>query len=167
MTNALSPHERVQAALDETGTGLQVQVFDQLTDTAPAAAAAAGCELGQIVKSMLFMADGRPVLLLIAGDHKADTALLAPLLGIARKRIKLASPEDVKRFTGYEVGGVPPLGHLQPIETLIDRSLERFDEVYAAAGTANAIFMSTPAELASMTGGRMAHIAGPPQREKE
>src|SRR5947209_18724936 len=125
---ALQPDDapaRVQQALDALGSGLRVQVLDLLTDTAPAAAAAAGCELGQIVKSMLFMADGRPLLLLIAGDRKADTSRLAPLLGVPRKRIKLATPEEVRELTGYDIGGVPPLGHPQPLETLIDRSLAR------------------------------------------
>ena len=148
----------VQAALDAVQPGIQIQITGVLTDTARAAAGAARCELGQIVKSLLFVAGGRPILLLVAGDRKADLTRLAPLLGVPRKRITMASPPEVKRLTGYEVGAVPPLGHPVPLETLIDRSLERFDEVYASAGAANAIFKTTPAQLTAMTGGRIADI---------
>ncbi len=150
---------RVQAALDSADSGLRVQLFELLTDTAPAAAAAAGCELGQIVKSMLFIAGGRPVLLLIAGDRRADTSKLAPLLGVPRKRIKMASQAEVLALTGFEVGGVPPLGHLAPIETLIDRSLERFQTVYAAAGSVNAIFRVGREQLLKLTNARPAEIS--------
>src|SRR5262249_32213066 len=106
-----TPSERVQAAPDALHPGLRVVTFDALTDTA---AAAAGCELGQIVKSLLFVVDRRPVMLLVAGDRKADTARLAPLLGVPRKRIRMASSDEVRELTGFEVGGVPPLGHPRP-----------------------------------------------------
>lgn len=158
---AESPSERVQAALDALQTGLRVETFDVPTDTAAAAAAAAGCALGQIVKSLLFVADGRPLLLLVAGDHKADTTRLAPLLGVSRKRIRMASPDEVRGLTGYSIGGVPPLAHPQPIETLLDDSLERFAEVFAAAGTSNAIFCVDLDELKRLTGARSVAIAAP------
>lgn len=150
---------RVQAALDSVNSGLRVELFDGLTDTAPAAAIAAGCELGQIVKSMLFIAAGRPVLLLIAGDRRADTSKLAPLLGVPRKRIKMASPAEVLALTGYEVGGVPPLGHPTTLETLFDRSLERYQTVYAAAGSVNALFETGLEQLLKLTNARRAEIS--------
>jgi prolyl-tRNA editing enzyme YbaK/EbsC (Cys-tRNA(Pro) deacylase) len=150
---------RVQQALDAKQSGRSVQIHTARTDTAAAAAAAADCELGQIVKSMLFMADGRPVLLLIAGDRKADTGKLAPLLGVPRKRIKMASAAEVLMLTGYEVGGVSPLGHPRQLETLIDSSLGRFETVYAAAGSVHAVFASDLGLLQRLTGGRAVDIS--------
>jgi prolyl-tRNA editing enzyme YbaK/EbsC (Cys-tRNA(Pro) deacylase) len=155
------PSKRVQAALDALHPGLRVVTFDALTDTAAAAAAAAGCELGQIVKSLLFVVDRRRVMLLVAGDRKADTARLAPLLGVPRKRIRMASSDEVRELTGFEVGGVPPLGHPRPIETLLDDSLERFDDVWSAAGTPHAIFRVDLDLLKQLSGARTAAIAGP------
>jgi prolyl-tRNA editing enzyme YbaK/EbsC (Cys-tRNA(Pro) deacylase) len=153
------PAARVQAALDAACHGLQVVVHDASTATALDAAAAAGCEPGQIVKSLLFIANEAPVLLLVAGDRRADTAKLAPLLGVPRKRVRMATPDEVLSLTGYEVGGVPPLGHPQPLETILDASLDRFQELYAAAGTGNTVFRVDRAVLVELTRARVADVS--------
>ncbi len=99
----------VQAFLAQHLPGVSVRLLDRSTATAVEAAAAVGCPLGAIVKSLLFLADGQPRLVLVAGDRKADQHLLAALWGISRKRIRIADPETVRQVTGYEVGGVPPV----------------------------------------------------------
>lgn len=136
----MRPSEKVQAALDSLGMNIQVIEFSESTATAEQAAAAAGCELGAIVKSLLFLIDGIPMLMLVAGDRMADQRKLAAHFGVGRKRVRLADPETVRKITGYDVGGVPPLAHDVRLPVLIDESLRRFDTVWAAAGTSNAVF---------------------------
>jgi prolyl-tRNA editing enzyme YbaK/EbsC (Cys-tRNA(Pro) deacylase) len=150
------PAARVQAAIAALHPDLHVEIHSDSTATAEDAAQAAGCALGQIVKSMLFMADARPVLALVAGDRKVDVPGLAVLLGVPRKRLRLATPDSVREYTGFDVGGVPPLGHPAPIETVIDASFERYDELYAAAGSAHAVFRIPRPLLVELTGGRVA-----------
>ena len=135
------PSARVQAALDALGLGIQVQAFEAPTSTAPEAAAAIGCELGAIVKSLCFIIDGNPVLVLAAGDRRVDSKALRRIYGVS------------KQVTGFAVGGVPPVGHPQPLTTLVDRSLSRFETVYAAAGTSNTIFPIPYTTLVEITGG--------------
>ncbi len=150
---------RVQQALDASGSGVKVQSFRERSDTATAAANAVGSELGQIVKSMLFIADDRPVLLLIAGDRRADSGRVARLLGVPRKRIRMATGDEVLSLTGFGVGAVSPLGHPRRLETLIDSSLSRFQTVYAAAGSDHALFACEPGLLERVSGGRTADIS--------
>src|SRR5512139_165765 len=123
------PSERVQAALDARGLGIKVVEFTASTATAPEAAAAAGCDLGAIVKSLLFLIDGRPTLVLVAGDRMADHKKLAARFEVGKKKVKLADAETVLRVTGYEVGGVSPVGHPAKLPTLVDVSLGRFETV--------------------------------------
>jgi Cys-tRNA(Pro) deacylase len=134
------PTAVVQAALDALGLDIQVQRFTVPTSTAEEAAEAVGCELGAIVKSLCFEIDGRPVLVLAAGDRQVDSKALRRILTVSKRKVRIASPALVKEATGYAVGGVPPLGHAHPLPTLIDRSLSRFEVVYAAAGTPNSLF---------------------------
>lgn len=110
------------------------------TSTAEAAACAVGAPLGSIVKSLVFLADGAPLLVLVAGDRRADVHRLRAALGLSKKRLRIAQPAEVLALTGFEVGGVPPLGHPGPLRTLVDRSLGRFEVVWAAAGSAHAVF---------------------------
>ncbi|HLZ72461.1 MAG TPA: YbaK/EbsC family protein [Dehalococcoidia bacterium] len=154
------PAARVQAAISALHPGLHVEIHAGSTATAEGAAAAAGCELGQIVKSLLFIAGERPVLALVAGDRKADVPLLAILLGVPRKRLRLAKPEEVIETTGYPIGGVPPLGHPVRIETVIDASFARYGELFAAAGTANTVFRIGRDLLVELTGGRVVEFTG-------
>ncbi len=154
----MKPTERVQAALDAMSLGVHVVEFAASTATAPEAAAAAGCELGAIVKSLLFVIDGQPTLVLVAGDRKVDHKRLATRFGVSKKKVKLADAETVLRVTGYEVGGVPPVGHNSPLLTMVDESLKRFEMVWAAAGAHNAVFPVDCAKLIEITGGRVAAI---------
>lgn len=153
------PVERVAAALRALGIGGEPVVFERSTATAEEAAAAVGCEVGQIVKTLLFMADGRPTMVLMAGDRQADTSALAEILGIGRKRLKMATAEEVLDVTGYEIGGVAPVGWVKPADVVIDDSLRRFRQVWAAAGAPNAVFAAGVEELAKAVGGQWATIA--------
>jgi prolyl-tRNA editing enzyme YbaK/EbsC (Cys-tRNA(Pro) deacylase) len=155
----MQPHERVQAALDQLAPGIQVHLMPESTATAPEAAAAAGCKLGAIVKSLLFVIDGRPVLVLVAGDQIADQKKLGGLYGVGKKKVRIADAETVRRATGFEVGGVPPIGHTTPLPVLIDQTLGRFETVWAAAGSRNAIFPIPFSRLVEITGGRVTDVA--------
>jgi prolyl-tRNA editing enzyme YbaK/EbsC (Cys-tRNA(Pro) deacylase) len=121
---------------------LDIRVIEHETSTATAsdAAAAAGCELGAIVKSLLFLINGEPVLVLVAGDRMADARKLAAYFGVSKKKIRLADGATVSTITGFEIGGVPPIGHGERLRTIIDDSLARFENVWAAAGAPNAVF---------------------------
>jgi len=132
-----------------------MQCFDVPTSTAPEAASAVGCELGAIVKSLCFLIAGTPVLILAAGDRQVDSKALRQILSVSKRKVKIADPDTVKRVTGFAVGGVPPLGHLHPLPTLIDRSLSRFEMVYAAAGSPNAIFAILYEDLVRVTEGQV------------
>jgi len=126
---ALKVAERLRAA----GLDVDVRELDASTRTAEEAAAAVGCELGQIVKSLVFAADGGPVLVLCAGDRRVDTTLVG-------EGVRRATPDEVRDATGYAIGGVPPLGHDRPVRTVVDQSLRRFATVWCAAGTPRAVF---------------------------
>lgn len=154
----MRPSERVQAALDAITPGIRVVEFEISTATAPEAAAAAGCELGAIVKSLLFLIDGQPTLVLVAGDRMADSKKLAALFGVGKKKIKLADAETVRHVTGYQVGGVPPVGHETRVPVMVDKSLGRFETVWAAAGEHNAVFPIAFSKLIEITGGQVAAL---------
>ena len=142
--------ERVQQALDACGLESKVVRLPNSTRTAPEAAEAVGCEVGAIAKSLLFMADGEPVLVVCAGDRRVNTAVLATILGAAT--VKMASADDVRAITGYAIGGVPPLGHTRRLRTLMDTSLLRWPVVYAAAGAHDALFPADPKRLMEVSG---------------
>ena len=158
----MSPEERVQTALAALGLPGRVVGFSASTRTAAEAAAAVGCELGQIVKSLLFLAAGRPTLVLVAGDRQVDTARLAELLGTTRKRVKMGSNEEVERITGYAPGGVAPVGTITPCDIVIDESLTRFPDIWAAAGSGHAVFPAAMMDLAAAVKGQWAAITREP-----
>jgi prolyl-tRNA editing enzyme YbaK/EbsC (Cys-tRNA(Pro) deacylase) len=149
------PTITVQAALDELGLGIRVQRFEELTSTAEEAAAAVGCELGAIVKSLCFEVDGKPVLVLVAGDRRVDSKALRRIYNVSKRKVRIGSPALVEEATGYAVGGVPPFGHAEPLPVLIDRSLSRFETVYAAAGTPNSLFGIGYEALVEASGGEV------------
>jgi len=155
----MKPWERVQAALDEMGLGICVVEFPDSTATAAEAAAAAGCPLGAIVKSLLFLIDGQPVLVLVAGDRMADARKIGARFSVGKKKVRLADTEAVRNITSYEIGGVPPVGHPARLTTLIDDSLERFDVVWAAAGTGNAVFPIPFPLLVRITSGEVLSLS--------
>jgi prolyl-tRNA editing enzyme YbaK/EbsC (Cys-tRNA(Pro) deacylase) len=134
----------------------RMRVLPDAVTTAAAAAAALGVEVGQIANSLIFDADGDPLLGLTSGSHRVDTGKVAAIIGA--ERVRRASPEFVRAATGQVIGGVAPVGHPAPIRTLVDRALEQYDEVWAAGGVARAVFPSTFAELVAVTGGEPADV---------
>jgi prolyl-tRNA editing enzyme YbaK/EbsC (Cys-tRNA(Pro) deacylase) len=145
---------RVQAVL---GPEFQVLEFEASTRTSQEAAAAIGCTVAEIAKSLVFRsASGRPVLVIASGVNRADEKRVRTLLG---EKIDRADADFVRDKTGYGIGGVPPIGHATPPIVLIDGDLQRFPFVWAAAGTPNAVFRIAPADLIRLTQGQVADIA--------
>lgn len=147
---------RVQEALHAAGVDVEVRELSESTRTAPEAAAAVGCDLGAIVKALVFRAErsGEAVLALVSGANRADEAAIAAAVG---EPIGRATPEFVRETTGFAIGGVAPVGHgLRP---LVDADLMRHAEVWAAAGTPRALFAIAPARLVEVTGGSVVAIA--------
>jgi prolyl-tRNA editing enzyme YbaK/EbsC (Cys-tRNA(Pro) deacylase) len=148
----------VRAALAAAGGAVpEVVILDEAVHTAAAAAAALGIETGQIANSLIFDADGEPLLVLTSGAHRVDTAKVAAALGIGR--LRRATPEFVREHTGQAIGGVAPVGHPKPVRTLVDTALERYDVVWAAGGVPQAVFPITYAELVRVTDGTPAEVA--------
>lgn len=149
--------QRVAQALVAAGVVARVVELPASTRTAVDAASAVGCSVAQIVKSLVFRrADtDAPVMVLASGPTRVDEKKVSAHLGAALAR---APADFVRTVTGYAIGGVPPLGHAQPIRTLIDRDLLALETVWAAAGTPNAVFSITPAELVRATGGELIAI---------
>ncbi len=142
-------HFREQLA--QAGGRGRIVVLPDSVHTAALAAEALGCEVGAIANSLLFDADGAPVLILTSGAHRVDTAKVAAELGVAE--LRRARPEFVRAHTGQVIGGVSPIAHPSPIPTYLDPTLRRYDEVWAAAGHPAAVFSTTYDELLTMTGG--------------
>jgi prolyl-tRNA editing enzyme YbaK/EbsC (Cys-tRNA(Pro) deacylase) len=149
--------QRVQAVLQEQGFAAQVRELPESTRTALQAAQAAGCELGQIVKSLVFRGtiSGQPLLVETSGANRVSESNLAALVGEA---VEMADPAFVREQTGYSIGGVPPLAHSHPIRTVVDEDLLRYRTIWAAAGTPNALFELTPSDLIRMTRGIVARV---------
>ncbi len=144
----------VQSFLDRFDLDLTVIHYDDHTTTSEDAARVIGCELGQIAKSMCLMVGGDPVLVVAGGDQRIAEAKLAKHFCIGRKKIKIATPEQGVEIFGYAPGGVPPVGHRTPaIPIIVDQTLGRWDEVYAAAGTPHDNFASTFDQLVAITSG--------------
>lgn len=148
--------EVVQSLL-AAGHDPAVRRFDGKTETAQASAAALGVETGRIIKSLVFSAQGQPVVALVPGDRRADTKAIAALLGA--KKVRMADPEMVLEWTGFVVGAVPPLGHLRNIPILMDEGIPRDGAIYPAAGEINNAFETTFAKLREMTGARVGAIS--------
>jgi prolyl-tRNA editing enzyme YbaK/EbsC (Cys-tRNA(Pro) deacylase) len=149
--------ERVHRYLQQHGLADGVVHFDRSTRTAALAAEAVSCELGQIVKSLVFLAD-RPLLVLVAGDRRGDTESIAAAAGAPQAR--MADADEVRQATGYAIGGVSPFDLPEDIEVLVDESLGRFDVVYTAAGTPSSVVRIETAALVELCRGRMACVAG-------
>jgi len=142
---------RFQERLHELGLDVEVQVLPDSTRTAGEAAAAVGCEVGQIVKSLVFMRDGRPVIVLCAGDRR----VAAERLGL-----RAARADEARAATGFSIGGIPPLAHDEPLETLIGESLRRFATVWCAAGTPHALFEAdTESLIGAIPGGAVMEVS--------
>lgn len=147
--------DRVLDALSEQGITPEVVWFDDAVTTAQLAADALGVTVGQIANSLIFTLDGEPLLVLTSGAHRVDTVWLGEQLG---GTIGRADKDLVKAATGQTIGGVAPLGHLQPIRTLIDRDLEQYDEIWAAAGHPKSVYATTFVELQRVTGAEIVRV---------
>jgi prolyl-tRNA editing enzyme YbaK/EbsC (Cys-tRNA(Pro) deacylase) len=147
---------RVTARLAELGVRGAVRVLDDSARTAAQAAAQLGVDVAQIANSLVFSADGTPLLVLASGGHRVDTAKVAALVGVTR--VDRADPDFVRTHTGFAIGGVAPVGHPEPLRTLVDTALAEHDEVWAAAGHPHTVFPTTYAELLEITGGEPAEV---------
>lgn len=148
--------ERVLEALRAAGVSAEVKQFSESTRTAEEAAAAVGTTVGQIVKSLVFLAGDTPILALVSGTNRADMAKLAAAAGA---KVRRADADTVRGVTGYAIGGVPPLGHSTPLRTFLDRDLLQYATVWAAAGTPNAVFEVSPRELERITNAEVIDLA--------
>ena len=158
MSSDLSSSARkVQEALNALGMSLEVVELPASTRTAPEAAQAVGCQVGQIVKSLVFKAkrSERPILVIASGANRVDERKIEALIG---EPLGKADADFVRQQTGFVIGGVPPLGHSQPLETFVDEDLLQYEYVWAAAGTPHAVFKLNPGDLVRMTGGRIMEI---------
>ncbi len=164
-TRVKESSRKVADALAAAGIETEIIEFAESTRTADEAAAAVGTTVGRIVKSLVFTAgnsggggeDGdEPILILVSGDNRLDTAKLAAHLG---RPVRRADADLVRAATGFAIGGVPPLGHARPLPVYVDQDLMDYDTVYAAAGTPNSVFPIAPADLRRVTGGTVLDLA--------
>jgi prolyl-tRNA editing enzyme YbaK/EbsC (Cys-tRNA(Pro) deacylase) len=153
--------EKVRAAIRQLGIEREIIELDVHARTSQQAAAALGVDVGQIAKSLVFMVDGRPLLVIASGSNRVDEAKLERLAG---GRVRRADPGTVRQATGSVIGGVPPFGHPAPLPTYIDPDLLRYEMIYAAAGVPECVFPLTPDELVRGTVGRVDDIKEEPAR---
>ncbi len=158
MTEELSPSaKKIQDALTALGINGEVLELPASTRTSAEAAAAIGCSIRQIAKSIIFrsVATGRPVMVIASGPNRVNEEKIRGIIG---EGIEKADAEFVRKATGFAIGGIPPIGHAEPITTIIDEDLTKLDEIWAAAGTPNAVFKLNPSLLVQMTGGSVKPI---------
>lgn len=155
-------NRRVRAYAEQRGVVIEIIAFDESTHTAQEAAEAIGVALGQIVKSLVFMApvdpaetagELQPVVALVRGTDRVDLGKLASVSGLPR--LRRASAKETKRATGYAIGGVPPFGHEQKALVVMDPALDGYEEIWAAAGTPTTVFPIAPATLAMLSDARV------------
>jgi prolyl-tRNA editing enzyme YbaK/EbsC (Cys-tRNA(Pro) deacylase) len=152
----MSSVDRVREHLKHCGLTIEVMELAESTRTAAQAAEAVGSPLGAIIKSLVFMADGKPVLVLVAGDKRADHKKLERIL--KAKRVMIANADQVREATGFAIGGVPPVAHKTELLTLIDKNLGCFENLYAAAGSPRAVFSIPYETLLKITEGQLADV---------
>lgn len=149
--------EFVRQAREAHGIEVDVHEFPEGTKTAADAAEAIGCEIGQIGSSLVFLADGEPVVVVTSGANRVSEERLADLVGA--ESVRLAGPEEVREATGWSIGGVPAFCHAGPLPVYFDETLLGFEEVWTAAGTPAVVFPVDPAELVSLAGATVARVA--------
>ena len=147
---------RVVEAARRAGLELSLRNYPEGTHTADDAARAIGCEVAQIVKSLVFADEAGPLIALVSGANRVDTGRVAAELGSCE--VRRASAREAREVTGFAIGGVPPVGHAQPIRTLIDKDLLKLGEIWAAAGTPNSVFRLQAQRLVAMTSGTVEAI---------
>ena len=155
-----SATERVRTALADRNLSVEIVEFPESTRTAAEAARAVGGTVAPIVKSLVFIADTQPVLVLVSGANRVDLKKLARLTGASR--VEKATADTTRAVTGFSIGGVPPMGHLTPLPVFLDETLLQHSTVYAAAGTPHAVFAIDPHALARVTEGVVADLAEAP-----
>lgn len=146
----------VRETLKRLGARGEVRRLDDSARTAKEAADALGIEVGQIASSLIFLADGDPVLVIASGGHRVDTTMLSAILEGAE--ITKANADDVRQATGFAIGGVAPVGHPEPLRTIVDIALSRYDEVWAAGGHPHYVFPTSYDELLRITAGEAAEV---------
>jgi len=146
--------ERFRRHAEELGVDLDIRTFPEGTRTAEDAARAIGVEVGQIVKSLVFMVGNESLVALTSGPNRADTGRLSELAGGVP--VRRADAEEARRVTGYPIGGTPPFGHPRPLRVLCDRDLLAHEEVWAAAGTPQTVFPISPEDLVRLSGAEVA-----------
>ena len=137
--------DRFRREAEARGLSLDVRTFPEGTKTADAAARAVGCEVGQIVKSLVFVGEGQPMLVLTSGANRADPGRLAAVAGA--REVRRATPEEARAATGFAIGGTPPFGHPRALRAFMDRDLLAYERLWAAAGSPDAVFPIAPQEL--------------------
>jgi prolyl-tRNA editing enzyme YbaK/EbsC (Cys-tRNA(Pro) deacylase) len=147
---------KVRQALAQLGARGEVRALDDSARTAKEAADALGIEVGQIASSLIFLADGEPVLVIASGGHRVDEMQLAAILEV--NDISKATAADVRKATGFAIGGVAPVGHPHPLRTIVDIALSRYDEVWAAGGHPHYVFPTSYDELLRITAGEAAEV---------
>lgn len=163
MTEPSAHLARVRTHAAALGLDLSIERFPAGTRTAQQAADAIGCALGAICKSLVFMADQRPVLVLTSGANRVDEAALAALLGA--EAVRQATAKECRAATGSPIGGTPPFGYPEPLPVLLDRDLLAYDEVWAAAGLPDAVFALPPGPLVEVTAARVVDVVARPSAE--
>ena len=148
---------RVAAALAAAGIETEIREFEGTNRTAQQAADALGVPVGAIVKSLCFLADGVPVMVLVSGANRANMRKVQRCFGAAE--VRRADADTVRAATGFAIGGVPPVGHARSLRMMLDRDLMRYDQLWAAAGTPHSVFRISPAQLVALTGGEPADVA--------
>jgi prolyl-tRNA editing enzyme YbaK/EbsC (Cys-tRNA(Pro) deacylase) len=151
---------RVATAAAERGLQIRVDRFPAGTRTAEDAARAVGCHVSQIVKSLVFIVDGDPVIALVSGSHRLDPDRLATALGASS--VRRANGDEARAATGFAIGGIPPIGHDRTLTVVLDKRLLAHPVVWAAAGLPDAVFAADPSALARAAGARIAAIAADP-----
>ena len=150
--------QKVADAAQERGLKIEIKEFEATTRTAEDAAKAISCTVAQIVKSLLFVVNDRPVMTLVSGPNRLDERKLAALCGVGKKKVKRADADLVREATGFAIGGVPPFGHFQKLAIYVDEDFWQYEVIWAAAGTPNTVFAITPDELVQVTGGIVADL---------
>ena len=152
--------ERVVAAARDAGLEITVERFPEGTRTAADAARAVGCEVAQIVKSLVFVSDEEPVIALVSGANRVDVVRLASALGSSG--VRKADGDEARAATGYAIGGVPPFGHIGPVRMVVDTDLLRYEQLWAAAGLPDAVFPISPSDLVRVSGASVVELAEAP-----
>ena len=150
--------QKVADAARALGVDIEVQEHAMSARTAAEAAHAVDCEVGQIVKSLLFIVDAQPTLVLVSGANQLDEGKLAALCGVGKRRVQRSQADAARQVTGFAIGGIPPFGHPTPLPTYMDIDLVQYETIWAAAGTPHAVFAVAPQDLLRATNGMVAEV---------